>query len=118
MREQEVGFWTGSCVCVGGGEGGAGQQPSPQDYFLSGHMQGFYTLSSPSFLRFLCKLIEALLGSGFVIGHNYWQTVVLVHASTHILHLGSLAVDNWGSWCALFQVSFGFGVLLGEMKDL
>lgn len=34
----------------------------------------------PPFLRLLCGLIEALLGSGFVIGHNYWQTAVVVQA--------------------------------------
>ena len=40
-------------------------------------MQGLYPLSNPSFLRPLCRLIQALLGSEFVIGYNYWQTAVV-----------------------------------------
>lgn len=59
VREQEVSLWAGSCKGPPDS-----QQFSLRDHFLSGlqrgHMQGLYTLSSPPFLRPLCRLVEAL----------------------------------------------------------
>jgi hypothetical protein len=56
-------------------------------------MQGLYPLSNPSFLRPLCRLIQALLGSEFVIGYNYWQTAVVAQVEV-VCIWGPLAVDN------------------------
>lgn len=56
-------------------------------------MQGLYPLSNPSFLRSLCRLIQALLGSEFVIGYNYWQTAVVAQVEV-VCIWGPLAVDN------------------------
>lgn len=69
-------------------------------------------------LRLLFRLIEALLGSGFVIGGNCWQAAVVVQAG---FCWGKLWSGFWnfgwesfpGFLCVLFQVPPGPSLLLG-----
>lgn len=80
-------------------------------------IRGHYTAYRP-LLRLLFRLIEALLGSGFVIGGNCWQAVVVVQAG---FCWGKLWSGFWsfgwesfpGFLCALFQVPPGPSLLLG-----
>lgn len=79
-------------------------------------MQGLYPLSNPSFLRPLCRLIKALLGSGFVIGYNYWQTAVMAQVEVvHIWGLWQCIIGDLGVPCSRYLLALVF--CLVEMKD-